>query len=202
METQIIWKKAWTKKNSSLLKNILIKLSYNMKELSSQTLDPQNSTIDGIRDIKLSYISSAGFDWSSILLPLNSLIGDDLSREISKQYEAITFQFMDFDQDAWGYRLWQNGEELDYFWNIPEIVEEDELICKGNPELLASLLELKKEVLSPYLQHLTEKELDSDEFLLNNTWVRTDFMKHLGIDYPDVNKSNELNRWVYIYQKE
>lgn len=180
------------------IKKVLANLRIDYKNLNSQQWNPKNSTIGGIRDYKLSKAATAGASWNCILLHLDSQLGEKISLELSKKSIVITF--LEFHQVAWGYSLFQNGKLIDQFCNNPEVIEKDPSTLNGNADVICRLFNADKNKIEPYLKHVgnninSNKAFPEDEFTLDDHWVRVDFMKKLGLIYPDE------GTWFYIAEK-
>ena len=191
--SQVFWRQSWSLAADKNLRHALGALGASVEDLPSQAWDPRTSTIGGIRDYRLSIIGSAGPGWSSILLQLNSLIGESLAEGLSRAQAGATLFFMEFEQTTWGYALYQRGQRIDRYWSDPESVDVPPQACRGSAELVASACEVSPRAVAPYLRHRDsvaegEKAFPSDEFCLDDHWVRVDFMRQLGISYPDPSK--------------
>jgi len=166
-----------------------------LRELPSQQRDARTASIGSVRDYQCSYLAPAAAEWSSVLLHHDALIGDQLAGELSRLTSAPSIAFSEYDQTTWGYTLFVDGEALDSFWSIPEIVEEDAAAVRGTPAALSRVFGVPESDVAPYLQHLspdlseTSKVFPDDEFELSDHWVRVDFMRRLGILYPDPGKT-------------
>jgi hypothetical protein len=161
-----------------------------MRELPSQQWDASTGSIGGVRDYQCSYLAPAAAEWSSVLLHLNALIGEQLAAELSKLTSAPSIVFSEYDQAAWGYVLFLRGAVSDRFWSVPEIVEEDAAAVRGTPSALSGVFGVPESGVAPYLQHLssdvpeTSKAFADDECALSDHWVRVDLMRRLGLQYP------------------
>jgi hypothetical protein len=121
------------------------------------------------------------------MLHLNSLIADALAAELSRAIEGPTIAFLEYDQAAWGYCLFDRGGLLDKFWNIPEVVEAPSNEFVGDVGIVSRVFGARPESIAPYLHHVTDsagKAFDDDKFALGDHWVRVDFMRRLGLQYP------------------
>jgi hypothetical protein len=172
------------------------------EDIPSQEWDAKTGTIGDIRDSKLSFLYPSGTNWTGLLIHLNSLFGDSLASAISKMTNGISILFYEYDQAAWGYHLFNNGEILDQFWNLPEVVELNAADFAGNASLMASTFNAKKELIEPYLKHITEKSegkiLPDDEFEITDHWVRVDFMKRLNLLYSDLKNG----KYIFITENK
>jgi hypothetical protein len=191
MSSQVIWKQPYDAAADSLLSRALATLQCEMRELPSQQWDAPTASIGGVRDYQCSYVAPAGAEWSSVLLHLNALIGEELAAELSTLTSAPCIVFSEYEQTAWGYTLFLNGAESDHFCNVPEIVEVDPASVCGIPSLVSRIFSVPESSVTPYLHHLStelpesRKAFPDDEFDLSNHWVRVDFMRRLGLQYPN-----------------
>lgn len=187
--TLICWSASDNSQNpEDEIKKVLTNLRIDYENLNSQQWNPKDSTFGGIRDYKLSKVATAGASWNCILLHLSSQLGEKISLELSK--ESIVITFLEFDQVAWGYSLFQNGKLIDQFCNNPEEIEKDPSTLNGNTDVICQLFNADKSKIEPYLKHADNninpnKAFSEDEFTLDDHWVRVDFMKKLGLIYPD-----------------
>ncbi|MHB0937934.1 MAG: hypothetical protein ACYC6A_16220 [Armatimonadota bacterium] len=146
------------------------------------------STISG--EGKGGIVARAGGSWFFTLLTSNSLAGDGICMQVSRETNRPVIAIMDYDQDCWGYALFEDGEIRSLFWNIPAYVDLDPAECKGDAKLLAETFHADPAQLQPYLRHIdpekeyNQKAFPEDEFPLGNTWVCVDFLRRLGIQYP------------------
>jgi hypothetical protein len=168
----------------------LAALQWVVRELPSQQWDARTASIGGVRDCECSYVSPAASEWSSVLLPLNAQIGAQLAAELSRLLSEPSIVFSEYDQTTWGYTLFVDGAEADGFWSLPELVEVDPVTVRGNPSLVSRILGVPESSIAPYLQQFSSEPLESpkvfpdDEFSLDDHWVRVDFMRRLGLQYP------------------
>jgi hypothetical protein len=182
------------------IKKVLTDLSVEYRDLDSQTWDSETSTIGGIRDYKLSWITVDSNSWTSLMLHLNSTLIDKISQQLSNLTDSPVIAFLEYDQDAWGYCLYQNGQLIDNFWNSHLTVDFPIDKCTADIDLISSKFQVDKELIKPYLIDIANKEdlgkvNENDEFDLDNHWVRVDFMEKLGLYYP------ESGKWFYIKEK-
>ena len=197
--TVVFWEMPSNDKNAEKrLKEILLKIGVNFKDLSTQEWNPKESSIGGVRDYKLSKISTYG-KWSSVLLYLDSNLGEKISIELSKTLKTPVLAILEFHQISWGYKLFLDGKIIDQFCNAPELVGTSAKDYKGNIDLLSKTFNVDKKNLEPYIDirnsEKHEKAFKVDEFFLDDHWVRVDFIKKLGITYP------EEGKWLYIIEK-
>ena len=190
MSSHIMWRQRYDTAADMTLIQALAALQWEIRELPSQQWDARTASIGGVRDCECSYVSPAASEWSSVLLPLDALIGERLAAELSRLLSAPSIVFSEYDQTAWGYTLFVDGAESDSFWSIPELVEVDPVTARGNPALLSRILSVPESSITPYLQQFSSeppeipKVFPDDEFSLGDHWVRVDFMRRLGLQYP------------------
>jgi hypothetical protein len=185
LSTQVCWREPWSEVAEAHLRQALAVLGRAVQELPSQEWDRTSLRIAGFRDTELSYVSAAGESWSSIVLHLHALFGEELSRELSKLQPGAVLAVREFEQSCWGYLLVQGGRVLDRFWSQPDVVDEDPGECRGDARRLADAMGVAEQVIARYLV-ATEaggRAYPDDDFPLEDPWVRTDFMRRLGIQH-------------------
>jgi len=188
MSSQVMWKQAWSPAAESTLAQALASQRCSIRELSSQQWDAKAASIGGVRDYMTSYLAPASAEWSSAMLHLNSLVGEPLAFELSRLIARPAIVFLEYDQAAWGYCLFEGGSLLDRFWNIPDAVETPPEECAGKIDIVSRVFGVPADSIAPYIHHVTEfdvKAFDGDEFTLGDHWVRVDFMRRLGLVYPN-----------------
>ena len=123
------------------------------------------------------------------MLHLGSLLGEPLAAELSRLTGGPAIAMLEYDQDTWGYCLFDSGTLLDRFWSVPEAVDTAPEECAGSAEAVYSVFGVPPESVALYIRHVSEadyglKAFDDDEFTLGDHWVRVDFMRRLGLSYP------------------
>jgi hypothetical protein len=195
MSSQVFWKQHWDAAADSILRQALTKLGHEIHELSSQQWDARTASIGGVRDYQCSYVAPAAADWSSVLLFLDAVIGEQLAAELSRLTSGPSIVFSEYDQVTWGYVLFENGAPSDRFWSVPEAVKENAETVRGTASILTRVFKVPQSDIAPYLRHFSpeeatgEKAFPNDEFALSEHWVRVDFMRRLGLEYPDPGKT-------------
>ncbi len=116
------------------------------------------------------------------MLHLNSLVAEPAAAELSRLIRGPVMAILEYDQAAWGYSVFENGELRDRFWSVPDAVETPPDECAGNVGAVAQVFGVRTESITPYIRHVTEKDydrkaFDDDEFTLGDHWVRVDFMR-------------------------
>ena len=204
MSSQVMWKQTWDAQAEATLKSALVSIGCDLQELPSQEWDPETATIGGIRDYQTSYIAPASDKWTSIMLHLNALCKEPLATALSET-AGCAMAFFEYDQAAWGYSIFENGSLRDRFWSLPELVGTDAAECKGDVEAVCIVFDAPPESVAPYIRHLgsdmdpEKKAFEDDEFALSDPWVRCDFMRRLGLSYPEPGKT-EGGRHVLIVE--
>lgn len=110
--------------------------------------------------------------------------GEPLSRALSR---PVLLAYI-YDDDFWGYELWQKGKELDRFASLPDYFGEGEPPAKpGDAGLVARLFGADPERIAPYLLPWKESAegyaCEGDEFAIGDSWQMADFLDALGFDY-------------------
>jgi hypothetical protein len=121
------------------------------------------------------------------MLHLNTLVGEPLAAELSRLVAGPAIVFLEYDQAAWGYCLFERGTLLDRFWSIPDAVETPPEECAGSVDVVSRVFGVAADAVAPYIRHVTDfdaKAFDDDQFTLGDHWVRVDFMRRLGLAYP------------------
>jgi hypothetical protein len=185
---QLFWK---SPDPEGTLRGALAKVDARVQELPSQQWEPKAATIGGIRDHQLCCLAPDESAWSSLLLHLNSQLAEPLAAALSMATGTPVIAFYEFDQSAWGFDVYDKGQSVARFWNRPEVVEEDPRSLAVDPNVIAAKFGVGVEDVAPYLKHLAPdaddpgKAFPADEFSLGDHWVRCDFMRRLGLRYPN-----------------
>jgi hypothetical protein len=206
LSSQVIWKQRHDGPAEDTFKRALSTLRCCMRELDSQKWDASTASIGGLRDYKCSYIAPAASEWTSILLHLNASIGAELAAELSRLASGPAILFLEYDQSTWGYVLYINGVTSDRFWSVPQNVEEDPILVRGQASVLSDTFGKPESTIAPYLRHLptdsleTAKAFADDNSTLGDHWVRVDFMRRLGLQYPNP-RAAENGRHIQIFER-
>lgn len=199
--SQMIWRQTWGVEAEETLRQTLAAYDCAMHELPNQQWDSAALTIGGVRDYKLTYLSPAAAEWSSAILHLGSSLASEFTAEISRSIWGPCIVFFDFEQDMWGYELFFDGVLADRFWDRPGILSLAARDYRGDAERLARTFAVRAEAVAPYLKHMEnedgEKAFPDDEFPLGDPWVRVDFMRRLGLIYPELGERG-VGRYVQI----
>ena len=189
--THLFWKEEWNDKAKDHIAAALQQCNTSFEEVLTAIEPPSDET---------ALAGSAGQNWSSLLLPLHSLLGDDVPSVLSKIVNSPVLCVVEYDQEAWGYELTDHDEILDGFWNASDGYE-----GLGNAQVLSQVFGVSIDIISPYLKRIDApnavlgKAFTDDEYPLDDPWVRIDFLKKLGILYPE---NGTIYRVVEIESKK
>ncbi len=128
-----------------------------------------------------------------LLLNENCVGYEGLAKALSEKISSYVMLLYIYDEDFWGYFLYDKGEEMDRFCPDPEYFGEDEdrEIYKGNAEVISKYFGVQKESFDKYLTWWTDEyydegdilAYDNDEFAYTDCWQMADFMGKLGFPY-------------------
>ena len=94
-----------------------------------------------------------------------------------------------YDDDFWGYGLWQKGKELDQFASVCDYFDEGSPPDKpGDAETVARYFVVEPERIARYLtpwrpDAAGEYAYDGDMSAIGDSWQMADFLDALGFDY-------------------
>lgn len=93
-----------------------------------------------------------------------------------------------YDDDFWGYELWQKGRELDQFASLPDYFDQGSPPDKpGDADLVARCFGVEPERIRRYLLPWDKEPAgcayEGDEFTAGDSWQMADFLNALGFDY-------------------
>lgn len=123
------------------------------------------------------------------------LLNDDccgyeaLAEKLSASLPGPVMVLYIYDDDYWGYFLWQNGAELDRFASLPHYFAPGSPPDRpGNAALVAQLFEVGTQTVAPYLLPWDEERMgsyarDGDQAVIGDSWQMADFMERLGFNY-------------------
>lgn len=127
------------------------------------------------------------------LLNENSVCYEEFAKALSEKISSYVMLLYIYDEDFWGYFLYDKGMEINRFSPEPEYFGEnsDSGIYKGNPEIIAKYFGINKEVIEKYLINWTDKHYEegnikayeNDEYVYTDCWQMVDFMNKLGFPY-------------------
>ncbi|MDH5572275.1 MAG: hypothetical protein OEY89_10950 [Gammaproteobacteria bacterium] len=162
-------------------------------EVKTVDLDDYDDSSDA-----LVYQDSSG--WIVINWPSYFNIHDQhIAQNLSKKIGTIVSTISVYEGALWTHVLYENGDELHRFCNVPDYFDEADLVMSDNSEtgikLVAEKLSAAEEKIKGYFTYLKEDEEDmnfkkvhdNDEFEIWDFWVFCDFWKQVGINYPEKN---------------
>lgn len=118
-----------------------------------------------------------------------------LAEAISKEAGKAVLLLYIYDDDFWGYFLYENGSQIDQFNPMPdcleEVSEEERQEMKGNAKAISEYFHVEEALIEKYLVYWTEEMLEGeetkayeeDEFVQCDCWQLADFMRKLGYPY-------------------
>lgn len=115
-------------------------------------------------------------------------VGFDYAGPLSKRVHCPVLLAYIYDDDFWGYELWQGGRELDQFASVHDYFDEDSPPNKpGDADLVARCFGVEPERIRRYLLPWDEEPdgcaYEGDEFTAGDSWQMADFLDALGFDY-------------------
>ncbi len=122
------------------------------------------------------------------------VVYERLAEALSLEIQRPILLLYIYDEDFWGYFLYENGVELDQFCPMPDYFEEvsaeeaDRL--SGDPLILSKYFSVDPSDIQNYLCTWTEEMMDEDEKAYPedecfqcDCWQMADFMEKLGFSY-------------------
>lgn len=115
-------------------------------------------------------------------------VGLDYAGPLSKRVHCPVLLAYIYDDDFWGYELWQGGRELDQFASVHDYFDEGSPPDKpGDADLVARCFGVEPERVRRYLLPWDEEPdgyaYEGDEFTAGDSWQMADFLDALGFDY-------------------
>lgn len=115
-------------------------------------------------------------------------VGLDYAGPLSKRVHCPVLLAYIYDDDFWGYQLWQGGRELDQFASVHDYFDEGSPPDKpGDADLVARCFGVEPERVRRYLLPWDEEPdgyaYEGDEFTAGDSWQMADFLDALGFDY-------------------
>ena len=131
-----------------------------------------------------------------------------LAQRLSERLRRPALGLHIHDDDLWMYLLYSSGKLVDKFNPLPdywgELEEEDMASWGGRADVVCEHWpSVSKEAVSKYLRKWdfedTGKAYPDDEFEVNDCWQLVDFMRRLGLDYPD--PGNSVINKVHLHSR-
>lgn len=155
----------------------------------------KNKTLDEDKYNYYTFIQDPKEGWIVITWPpYFGVYESQMSESLSKSLGVGVSTFGVYDGSYWYSTTYKNGQMYDSFSSFPDYWAKNEEESKkarannGDAETLAKHFGVPEVKIKPYLVHRAEasgKAHPGDIFELSNTWVFTDFMKTMGIEYPE-----------------
>ena len=112
-----------------------------------------------------------------------------------------------YDDDFWGYDLWQKGRELDQFATVHDYFDENQPPHKaGDAKIVGGCFGVEPRKLERYLVPWEEDMMDQyayggDRYFIGDSWQMADFLRALGFDYdplcpPETEEKEPDSAWV------
>lgn len=118
---------------------------------------------------------------------------EELAKDLSEKISSHVMLLYIYDEDFWGYFLYDKGREMDRFSPDPEYFGEDEDSEKysGNAEIVSKYFGVPRESIEKYIvrwqdEYYEEGDImayEDDEFPYADCWQMADFMKKIGFPY-------------------
>lgn len=130
----------------------------------------------------------------AVLLNEGSLGYGTLTRRLSECMPSPVMNLYIYDDDYWGYWVYQRGAEVDRFASLPDYFAPGSPPNRpGNAPLMAQLFHASVKTLLPYLTPWREDEMELDIFaregdaaVIGDSWQMADFMGALGFDFDSL----------------
>jgi hypothetical protein len=117
-----------------------------------------------------------------------------LAKTLSEEIGQPTLILFIYDDDFWGYFLYDKGKEKDAFNPIPDYFDDvdDAEVQRltGNADVIAKYFDISPDSVTKYLTFWTEDlfeesetAYEEDEFEYGNCWQMADFMNAVGYPY-------------------
>lgn len=127
----------------------------------------------------------------SILFNEDCIGYDSLAKAVSRESGKAILLLYIYDEDYWGYWLYDKGESIDEFNPVPDYFEdlsEEKLQrLKGNADIIANYFHVEKSSIEKYLVRWSEETVDEkayeDDAFGYGDWQMADFMRKLGYPY-------------------
>ncbi len=139
-----------------------------------------------VRPVDCSWAQYAG---GAAVLLNDGAVGYDMPAPLSAMLTCPIMLLYIYDDDYWGYHLWQQGAELDYFASLPDYFEPGEPPAKpGDASALARCFGVEPAKIVRYLEPWDNEQMGQfaypdDEFVIGDCWQLADFMAALGFAY-------------------
>lgn len=117
---------------------------------------------------------------------------EDLADGLSRILPGPSMVLYIYDDDYWGYFLYQNGAELDQFASLPDYFGAGSPPNRpGNAGVLAGIFGVPEDVVHPYVLPWTDEKMglcarEGDQAVIGDSWQLADFMDALGFPFDQL----------------
>ena len=188
--SQILWREPWSSRTQQDLERAFHSCALRLLPLGSQELSLSNGTIGGVALMEHVHLAPAGPRWTSLHLPSSKISAECLLAHLVARVGKPGLILTEFQHTAWGFTLLAPGGKRHEFMNLHGL-EEAKLPPKQiDLTAIGEILEVPLESFSGYLKPQsqdvvsTKKIVPTDHFSLGDPWIRVDFLRALGIEYP------------------
>jgi hypothetical protein len=149
----------------------------------------------------------------TVLYPYPFYNADDVSRRLSNQLKTAVFSLHIHDGDLWMLYAYDNGKEVSWFNSYPDywfdLEEAEQARCVGDAAVIARLANLPMESIQNYFvlrNHEASlpagKAYESDEYENCDPWQMLDFMRRVGLPFPEADNEQPAKRPIYLHKKK
>lgn len=122
---------------------------------------------------------------------------DSLAKALSLNLPCPVMVLYIYDDDFWGYYLWEHGVELDQFATMPNYFEHGSPPDQpGNAQIVTRCFGQPHEIdryLLPWSEdRMDDTAYDTDNYVVGDCWQMADLMNVLGFDYNMLDPPKEL----------
>ena len=186
------------------IKNVLLNFAQERGggfELAEGTLDDPN----------IGVITQGGPN-TTVIFPDGFCEWDKVSQDLSLKLAKPVFSLHIHDGDLWMFLLFKDGKEIGRFNPIPEywdeLSPEEKETWKGDATLIANLVPgVSKDAIEKYFiewdleDENPPKAYPDDEYTIGNCWQMCDFMKKIGLEFPEGNGGTILSETFLLWMK-
>ncbi len=123
----------------------------------------------------------------------------EIPADLSASLNVPILSLYTYDDDFWGYELWQNGTILDEFISVADYFGENEPPKPGDAQLIGLCFHVPPETVERYLVPWKEADIgknlyayNGDQAVIGDCWQIADFMDAIGFDYNQFDSSEKL----------
>lgn len=168
---------------------------------------------DGKTETQDVLVIGSNKDRVSVVYPGDFLDWDEASMYLSEKLSCPVFSFHIHDGDLWMFILFDKGKQLAQFNPIPEyweeISDEEKKQWKGDADAIASCISNLKAVdIAHYLKQWDidgdegQKAYSDDEYTYGDCWQMCDFMKRIGLIFPEADAGSVIGRKYCFHVKK